>query len=124
MIKVKHFLEAVEPGDGQRVWVEPIALTKDLCGWCKVDHVLSHLGPPRQLWDWFSEHVEGYEYFRGCYHEHLAKGCYRDALQQLACAAMKEDFTLLHQGDDASHNTAAALHEFLSELEAWCPREE
>jgi len=30
MIKVKHVLEAVEQGDGQRIWVEPIGLTKDL----------------------------------------------------------------------------------------------
>jgi hypothetical protein len=28
-----------------------------------------------------------------------------------------------YQGDDPGHNTATALHEFLSELEAWCPPE-
>jgi hypothetical protein len=37
---------------------------------------------------------------------------------------MRENVTLLHQGDDCEHNTATALHEFLSELEAYCPRED
>ena len=37
MIKVKHLLEAVEESDGQRLWVEPIGLTKDLREWCQVD---------------------------------------------------------------------------------------
>ncbi|HET6247929.1 MAG TPA: DUF488 family protein [Tepidisphaeraceae bacterium] len=124
MITVKHFLDAAEPDDGQRIWVEPIGLTRDLREWCKVDHVMSHLGPPKELWEWFQEHPDGYEYFRGSYHETLHKGPYRAALQQLACAGMKENFTLVHDGDDRDHNTATALHEFLSELEAYCPREE
>ena len=123
MIKVKHFLEAVECDDGQRMWVEPIGLTKDLAEWCKVDHILPHLGPPRHLWDWFEKRNGDYDYFRGCYHEALAKGPYRTPLQQLACASMKENITLLHQSDDPEHNTATALHEYLSELEAFCPNE-
>ena len=124
MIKVKHFLAAAEPDDGQRIWIEPIGLTSDLRQWCKVDHVMSNLGPPKPLWEWFLEHPDGYEYFRGSYHEVLSKGPYRSALQQLACAAMTEDFTLVYEGDDPQHNTATALHEFLSELEAYCPREQ
>jgi uncharacterized protein YeaO (DUF488 family) len=85
---------------------------------------MSHLGPPRKLWEWFTEHPDGYEYFRGRYHELLNKGPYRPALQQLACGAMNEDFTLVFEGDDPQHNTATALQEFLSELEAYCPRED
>jgi uncharacterized protein YeaO (DUF488 family) len=123
MIRIKHFLEPVEPCDGKRIWAEPIGLTKDLREWCEVAHVMPHLGPPVQLWEWFGEHPDGYEYFRGRYHECLSKGPYRAALQQLACAAMKETVTLVHQGDDREHNTATALQEFLSELEAYCPRD-
>jgi uncharacterized protein YeaO (DUF488 family) len=123
MIRIKHFLEAAEPEDGQRIWAEPIGLTRDLREWCKVDHVMPHLGPAKKLWDWFKEHPDGYEYYRGVYHETLKNGPYRDALQQLACASMKETFTLIHDGDDHEHNTATALFEFLSELEAYCPRE-
>ncbi|HZL37464.1 MAG TPA: DUF488 family protein [Tepidisphaeraceae bacterium] len=124
MIKIKNMFDAVEAGDGERMWTEPIGLTRDLCEWCKVDHVLPHLGPPKKLWEWFDEHPDGYDYFRACYHESLGKGPYRKALQQLACAAMREDFTLLHQGNDAEHNTATALYEFLCELEAYCPDED
>ena len=121
MIKVKHVLDKVEGDDGQRIWVEPISLTHDLREWCKVDHVLCHLGPPKDVWEWFEEHPEGYEYFRARYHESLQRGPYRAALQQLACAGMRENFTLVFQGDDPAHNSATALYEFLSELEAYCP---
>ena len=125
MIKVKHFLDPVEADDGQRIWVESIGLTADLMEMCQVGHVLSHLGPPRALWDWFAEHTDddGYESFRGEYHERLRHGPYRAALQQLACAGLRENFTLVHQGDDPTHNTAVALYEFLIELEAYCPPE-
>ena len=120
MIKVKHVLEAVEQSDGQRIWVEPIGLTRDLREWCRVDHVLPHLGPPIKAWKILEEHPDAYEYFRACYHEALRKSQYRTALQQLACASRNETFTLVHQSDDGEHNSATALHEYLSELEAYC----
>lgn len=123
MIKVKHFLDEVESDDGQRIWVEPFSLTLDLRQWCKVDHIMPHLGPAQALWEWFETHPEGYDVFRGRYHEGLRHGPYRAALQQLACLGRRETFTLLHQSSDCDHNTAAALHEFLAELEAYCPPE-
>ena len=119
MIKVKHFLQAVENDDGQRLWVEPFGLTKDLREWCKVEHVLPHLGPPKALRDWFEEHPDGYDYFRARYHGTLANSKYKPALRQLTQAGLRETFTLLHQSDDAEHNSATALQEFLNELEAW-----
>ena len=118
MIKIKHLMDAREDDDGDRLWVEPIGLTKDLIDWCAVDHLLPHLGPPRELWNWFDEHPDGYEYFRGRYHEHLTKGGLRKALWQLAKAGLNENFTLLHQGELADQNTATALYEYLSELSA------
>jgi uncharacterized protein YeaO (DUF488 family) len=120
MIKVKHLMDAAERDDGQRIWVEPVNLTKDLQEWCGVEHILTQLGPPESIWRWFQEHPDGYECFRGEYHIFLANSPFKPALQQLACAAQLENFTLLHQGDDPAHNTATALHEFLSELEAYC----
>jgi uncharacterized protein YeaO (DUF488 family) len=119
MIKVKHLMDALEADDGLRISVEPVGLTLDLIQWCRVDHVLTHLGPARRLWDWFDEHPDGWDYFRAKYHEHLARGPYRPALQAMAQAAMTENLTLLHTGDDPNHNTAAALHEFLVELQAY-----
>jgi uncharacterized protein YeaO (DUF488 family) len=123
MIKVKHLLDSIEEDDGQRLWVEPIGLTKDLEEWCKVDHVLKHLGPNRKLWDWFESHPDGWEHFRGQYHDSLSRSPYRQALIMLAGAGQKENFTLLHQGSDPNLNTASALHEFLNELTAYIPPE-
>ena len=124
MIKIKHFLDKVEPDDGQRLWVEPFGLARELRDWCKVEHVLPHLGPPRALWEWFEEHPDGYDYFRARYHGTLANSKYKPALRQLAQAGMRETFTLLHQGDDPQHNVATALQEFLNELEAWMQKGE
>ena len=124
MIKIKHLMDAREDDDGDRLWVEPFGLTRDLQEWCKVEHVLPHLGPPRALRDWFEEHPDGYDYFRAQYHDALAKSVYKPALQKMACAGLREPFTLLHQSNDPGHNSATALHEYLTELEAYCPREE
>lgn len=123
MIQVKHLLEAVEPDDGQRIWVEPIGLTLDLRDWCKVDHVLSNFGPPLHLWRWYESHPQGYEYFRAKYHEALSSSAHKSMLIDLATAARQANFTLIHQGDDPEHNTATALYEFLSELQAYAPPE-
>ena len=119
MIKIKHLLEAPEPDDGARLWVEPIGLTKDLREWCKVNHLLTNLGPPMTVWRWFQDHPEGYEYFRAKYHDFLGRGKRRQVLAQLAAAALQEDFTLIHQGDDPNQNSATALYEFLTELQAY-----
>jgi uncharacterized protein YeaO (DUF488 family) len=123
MIKVNHLMDAREADDGNRIWVEPVGLTRDLAEWCSVEFIVPHLGPPLKLWEWFEEHPDGYEFFRGCYHEALSTGPYLKALQQLACAAGRENFTLLHAGSDPLANSAIALYEFLSELEAYCPPE-
>jgi uncharacterized protein YeaO (DUF488 family) len=43
---------------------------------------------------------------------------YKPALRQLVKAATRENVTLLHQGDDPQQNSATALYEYLSELQA------
>ena len=68
MIKIKHLLDTVEADDGERMWVELIGLTADLREWCSVTQLLGHLGPPMSIWQWYQDHPEGYEYFRGKYH--------------------------------------------------------
>ena len=119
MFKIKHFLDASEPDDGERIWIEPIGITRDLRQMCNVTNVLSHYGPPVSLWEWFEKHPDGYEYFRAQYHEHLAKGPHAEGLKELVFTALRSNITLLHQGDDPARNTATALYEFLSELEAY-----
>ena len=123
MIRIKHFLDGVEPDDGQRVWIEPIGCCKNLAEWCAIDHVLSNIGPPKKLWNWFQNHPDGYDRFRGEYHDFLSHVPYRNALMELACIGKRENFTLVHQGDNPCQNTASALAEFLVELEAYCPRD-
>ena len=119
MLKVKQLFDEIEADDGQRLWVESHGLTMDLQEWCRVDHVLSHVGPSQRLSEWFEEHGDAYEYFRGMYHTELAKSRFLPLLQQLAMAAQQENFTLLHQGDDPAHNTGTALYEFIVELQAY-----
>ena len=65
MIKVKHICDAVEEDDGLRMWVEPIGLVKDLQQWCRINHVMPHLGPPKDAWDRLAENPDSYEEFRG-----------------------------------------------------------
>lgn len=123
MIKIKHLLDQVDPDDGNRIWVEPFGLTKDLQEWCSVTHLLSKLGPPMELWRWFDEHPDGYDYFRGKYHEFLSRKPHRKGLSHLATAALQENITLLHQGDDPARNSATALYEYLSELQTYSQSE-
>jgi uncharacterized protein YeaO (DUF488 family) len=120
MIKVKHLMETAEESDGQRLWVEPHGLCHDLRQWCQVDHVLPHLGPPVKCWNILQQHPEAYDFFRAQYHEKLRKSQYRAALQSLACVSRRETFTLIHASEDDEHNSAIALYEYLSELEAYC----
>ena len=124
MIKVKHFMAPIEQDDGLRIWVEPIGLTTDLREWCKVDKVLPHLGPQKHIWAWFDDHPDAWEEFRGRYHEELSHSRYLPALLKLARCAMKENYTLVYQGDHPTENTAEALAEFIHELEAYVPRED
>lgn len=106
------------------MWVEPIGLTKDLREWCRIDHVLTHLGPPKAAWQVLENHPDAYDFFRARYHEFLGKSQYKPALQALATAGLREDFTLVHQSEDPEHNSATALRDFITELEAYSKPED
>jgi len=83
--------------------------------------VLPHLGPTMKIWHVLDEHPDAYEFFRNEYHQQLRSSPYRVALQSLAVASRKENFTLIHAAEDAEHNAAMALYEYLTDLEAYCP---
>ena len=123
MILIKHLMDPTDPEDGQRLWIEPVNLTLDLRQWCKVDRILNNLAPKRGLWDWFGRHPDGYEYFRGMYHQSLDRGRTKNLALDLARTALQENITLLHQSNDPEHNSATALYEYLAELQAYCPPE-
>ncbi len=124
MIKIKHLMDRVEDDDGPRFWVESVGLTRDLQEWCHVTQLLTHFGPPVKLSRWFDAHPDAYTSFRGQYHEHLSRSKHGDALRDLASAGLRGTFTLLHTGDDAEHNSAVALYEYLIELQSYCSNEE
>ncbi len=119
MIRVKSLFDRQDPHDGIRLYVEPGGLTRDLIEWCDVDHLLFNAAPPRKLVEWYESHPNNYEIFRGRYHEWLHKSKFLAAIDELAAAAREETYTLLHTGDDAEHNTATALADFLSERQGW-----
>lgn len=119
MFKIKSLFDAVEADDGVRLWVEPVGLTRDLTEWCEVHLTPVGLAPEAKLAAWFDRHPDGYDFFRGRYHESLRSSPYLPALRDLAVLGQKETVTLLHQGDNPGENTAAALYEFLSELQAY-----
>ena len=114
MIKAKHFLDQIDVDDGPRLWVESIGLTKDLQEWQAVDYVLTHIGPPHDIWTWFAAHPDRYEDFLSPYHGWLSKSPYRFALQRLACESIRTNFTLLHASGDPARNCATALREFIA----------
>src|SRR5205085_11876700 len=119
MIKVKNLFDPVERSDGQRLWVEPFGLTRDLRGWCSVDHILPHLGPSMQIWNVLQEHPDAFDYFQAHYHDQLKASPHKAALHALARAGLQEDFTLIHSGEDDERNAAVALQNFLNELAAY-----
>ena len=119
MFKVKSLFDAIDSDDGLRLWVEPVGLTLDLTEWCEVDPTPPGLAPDAKLAAWFARHPDGYDFFRGRYHEDLRTSAHLPVLRELAALGQRENLTLLHQGDDANQNAAAALHEFLSELQAY-----
>ena len=112
-------MDAVEGDDHERLWIEPLKLTRDLRQWCCVTGVLPQISPPRDIWEWFQENPDGYEFFLAVYHEHLSHSPHLTGLRQLACLSERVNITLLHQGDDPQQNTATALYEFLNELRVY-----
>ena len=119
MMKVKNLFDAVEPDDGVRLFVEPTGLTRDLVEWCSVHHVLGNIAPPKPLASILASEYERYDEFRAHYHEWLADSRFMPALDELARAASTENYTFLHTDDDAEHNVASALAEFLAERQGW-----
>lgn len=119
MFKVKNLFDEIEADDGLRLWVEATGLTKDLREWCQVHHSPPGIAPEARLADWFERHPDGYDFFRGRYHEALKSGPYLDLLRELAAIGQRDNVTLLHASDDPNQNAAAALHEFLSELQTY-----
>jgi uncharacterized protein YeaO (DUF488 family) len=118
ILVVKHIMDTVEPGDGFRVWIEPVGLTRDFVEWFRITCAIPCIAPPAALCDWFEQHPDGYDYFCAGYHQMLTSPSL-PWLKELARAACQDNYTLLHQGDSPAENSATALCEFLSNLQAY-----
>lgn len=123
MIKIKNMFDPVEPSDGPRLWVGHVNVTRDLAEWCRIDLWFREGAPSPELAEWFAEHPDGWEYFRGRHHEQLTASTASEALRRLSQRGMREDFTLVHADPNPRENAAVSLYEFLAELQAYCTDE-
>jgi uncharacterized protein YeaO (DUF488 family) len=118
MIYVKHFMDSVSPGEGPRLWVEPLGLTLDLLEWCRIDLLMRDFAPNRILWEWYYERpgTGRYQVFSQAYRKWLLEGPCRASLQALAQLARNGDITLLHQCTDSTRNSGTVLRDAMEEL--------
>ncbi len=116
MIQIKNLFETPAASDGLRLWVGPVGLTRDLAAWCKVDRWLKEGSPHLELTEWFEEHPDGWEFFRGKHHEALVKSGSIPLLRSLSEQAVRENITLLYAESNPSENCAVSLYEFLTAL--------
>jgi uncharacterized protein YeaO (DUF488 family) len=116
MIKVKHLLDPIESDDGERIWIEPIGLTRDLFEMCAIDAVMSHLGPSQEIADELEAHPHRYDYFFAEYQHQLYNGSYLLELKDLARIGRWRNITLIHHGSNPAENSAVALRDFLLQV--------
>jgi uncharacterized protein YeaO (DUF488 family) len=118
MILVKHLFDEPAPEDGERIWIEPIGLTRDLIEWCQIAHVMTNLAPSKETAAWFQEHPAGFDFFEAEYLEELCSSPSIISMRGLAAASTTKSFTLVHHGDHPVENSATVLATFLLDLAA------
>jgi uncharacterized protein YeaO (DUF488 family) len=121
MIRIKHLFDSVDTQDGERIWIEPIGLTRDFVEWCKITHVMSSLGPSKEMVEWLDQHPSCFDFFEAQYLAELNSSKYMTSLRGLAVASRTQTFTLIHQGEKPNENSAVVLRNFLAELSARVP---
>ena len=114
-IQVKRVYEPASEADGVRVLVDglwPRGLTKARAA---VDLWLKDIGPSRALRQWFNRNPARWPEFTRRYAAELdALGARSPAVAALAGAVRRGRVTLLFGARDERHNTAVALHEYLT----------
>ena len=116
-IQVKRVYEPASEADGVRVLVDglwPRGLTKARAA---VDLWLKDIGPSRALRQWFNRDPSRWAEFTRRYAAELdALGARSPAVAALAGAVRRGRVTLLFGARDAQHNTAVALHDYLTRM--------
>jgi uncharacterized protein YeaO (DUF488 family) len=114
-IQVKRVYDPASEADGVRVLVDglwPRGLTKARAA---VDLWLKDIGPSRALRQWFNRNPARWPEFTRRYAAELdALGARSPTVAALAGAVRRGRVTLLFGARDARHNTAVALHEYLT----------
>ena len=114
-IQVKRVYEPASAADGVRVLVDclwPRGLSKKAAA---VDLWLKDIGPSRALRRWFNRDPSRWTEFTQRYADELdALGARSPAVAALAGAVRRGRVTLLFGARDRRHNTAVALHEYLT----------
>jgi len=114
-IQVKRVYEPASAADGVRVLVDclwPRGLSKKAAA---VDLWLKDIGPSRALRRWFNRDPSRWAEFTRRYAEELdALGARSPAVAALVGAVRRGRVTLLFGARDRRHNTAVALHEYLT----------
>jgi uncharacterized protein YeaO (DUF488 family) len=115
LIRVKRVYAPAAEDDGVRVLVDglwPRGLTKAAAA---VDLWLKDIGPSRALRRWFNRDPNRWAEFKRRYAEELdALGAHSPAVAALAGAVRRGRVTLLFGARDERHNTAVALHSYLT----------
>jgi uncharacterized protein YeaO (DUF488 family) len=115
LIRIKRVYAPASDEDGVRVLVEklwPRGLTKTAAA---VDLWLKDIGPSRALRQWFNRDPSRWAEFKQRYAEELdALGKRSPSVAALAGAVRRGRVTLLFGARDERHNTATALHAYLT----------
>ncbi|HET8614910.1 MAG TPA: DUF488 family protein [Actinomycetales bacterium] len=112
-VKVRRVYEDPNDDDGTRVLVDrlwPRGVSKEraaLAEWCK------QVAPSPELRRWFGHDPERYDQFVRRYHDELASGEQREALERLRRVARTGTLTLVTATKDEDHCAAEVLYELL-----------
>ena len=113
MIQSKKIQEAPAAEDGSRVFVErqwPRGVEKDAA---KLEEWAKDAAPSDMLRDWFADDAGKWETFRKRYFKELSGKPKEKLIERLLQFARRGTLTLLHSSENAEHNAAVALKEFL-----------
>ena len=110
-IKLKRAYEKPESGDGIRILVErlwPRGISKKDA---KLDLWLKEVAPSNELRKWYGHDPEKWTEFKKRYFEELDGE--KAAVDELRKAVRGKDVTFVYGSKEETHNSAAALREYL-----------
>lgn len=115
MIKLRRVYDPEKPGEKYRVLVDrlwPRGVSKDRADW---DEWIKEVSPSNELRKWYNHDPAKWEKFKGSFRQELAGK--KEELERLKQLEIKHGtITLLYASKEEKLNNAAALREFLMQL--------